>query len=355
MKLARPTVAEERWLTAASRHPALRAQIEALGHGGGWKTTTPLGRLLGVILTLLGMSLLGGALSAFRSPWLVAGVLLMIAAEIMIARRRVYRSGIEEMLYLGGAVAAVGQILDWSNGSSDAGAVALMSMAVLLVGWRLLNPVLTTLAAAGCSLAIGLVGSRLLGGDMRMLQSAAWCGVLAVLALVAGARHWRRPSHDFMLDGLVMVMPWLGGMWLMADAWRDDVRSWSALIVCSAAFALLLATGLHRRQHAPLVGALGSLACAGFAAHQLLDWPRYWQLIAAGILLLAVAWWSDRRLRHREDGLSSRAIDEVPGLELAQQAGAAILAPSPASGASAGAAASGQGGGFGGGGASGRF
>jgi len=353
MNVARPTVAEERWLTAASRHPALRAQIEALGQGGGWKTTTPLGRVLGVLLTLLGMSLLGGALSAFRSPWLVTGVLLMIAAEIMIARRRVYRSGIEEVLYLGGAVAAVMQILDWSNGDSEAGAVALLSAAVLLVGWRLLNPVLTTLAAAGCSLAISLVGTHLLGGNLRTLESAAFCGVLAIVALLAGARRWQRPSHDFMLDGLVMVMPWLGGMWLMGDAWRDDARSGFALVISTAFFSLLLATGLRRRQHAPLIGALGSLACAGYAAHELVEWPTYWQLIAAGAALLLTAWLSDRRLRSREDGLSSRAVDDLPGIELVQQAGAAVLAPQP--GAPAAASVGGQGGGFGGGGASGRF
>jgi hypothetical protein len=353
MNVARPTVAEERWLTAASRYPVLRAQMETLGHGGAWKTTTPLGRLLGVILTLLGMSLLGGALSAFRSPWLAVGILLMIAAETMIARRRVYRSGIEEMLYLGGAVAVVGQILDWSNGDSEAAAVALMCTAVLLVGWRLLNPVLTTLAAAGYSLAISLIGTHLLGGTLRTLESAAWCGVLAVTALVAAGRRWQRPSHDFMLDGLVMVMPWLGGMWLMSHAWRDHARSEAALIISLVFFSLLLVTGLRRRQHAPLIGALGSLACAGYAAHALLDWPAYWQLIAAGSLLLAIAWLTDRRLRGREDGLSSRAVDDLPGIELLQQAGAAVLAPQP--GAPAAAPVGGQGGGFGGGGASGRF
>lgn len=353
MKVARPTVAEERWLLLASRYPALRAEIDSLGHGGSWKTTTPLGRLLGVILTLLAMALLGGALSPFRSPWFIAGLLLMFVAEGLIARRRVYRSGIEEVLYVGGAVAVVVQILDWSNGNNDAAGLALVVTAVLFVGWRLLNPVLTTLAAAGYSLAISLVNAHLFDGSLRTLEPAIYCGLLATLALIGGGRRWQRPSHDFMLDGLVIVMPFLGGAWLLAYAWRGDAMIWTSLAVTSAFFAILLAAGLMRRQHAPLIGALGSLLCAGYALHELLSWPGYWQLITAGGVLLLLAAGSDRRLKGRDQGVTSRATDDAQELELLQLAGAASLGP--AQGPAPAQGVQGQGGDFGGGGASGRF
>jgi hypothetical protein len=33
--------------------------------------------------------------------------------------------------------------------------------------------------------------------------------------------------------------------------------------------------GVKRRQHAPLIGALGSPACAAYALHRLLPWPMH--------------------------------------------------------------------------------
>ena len=136
MIIARPTVAQERWLLLAARYPALRAAAERSGKAGAWRSTTWLGRCLGVLLCLFGMSLLAGVLSPLPSPLMVGGLLLVVAAEWLVAQRRVFRSGIEEVLYLFGAAAVVAQLLIWSEGNNEALAVALMCSAVLLVGWR---------------------------------------------------------------------------------------------------------------------------------------------------------------------------------------------------------------------------
>lgn len=354
MIIARPTVTEERWLTLAGRYPALRAAAEQAGHGGGWKTTTWLGRCLGFLLGLLGTGMLAGVLFAFPSPLLIGGLLLMVAAEWLVAQRRVFRSGIEEAVYLCGAIAVVAQLLLWSDGGNDALGCACIATAVLLVGWRLLNPLFTTIAFAGYSLAIGLMGGSLFGGGTNTVEAGIACALFAVVALLAGGRTWRRPAHDRMLDGLVIVMPWLAHGWLTAYGWRSNAAiAWSALVLALGFLAVNLFAGVKRRQHAPLIGALGNLVCVAYALHRMVAWPLHWQLVVAGVLLLAAAVLLDRRLRGRSAGITSQAIDEPAGLELAQLAGAAHITPAPGGAPEAGV--QGQGGGFGGGGASGRF
>ena len=340
----------------AARYPALRAVIEQAGHGGSWKTTTWLARCLGFLLGLLAAGLLGGVLRPLPSPWLIGGLLLILAAEWLAAQRRVLRSGIEEALYLCGAVAVVTQIILWNRGGQhEEIAVAMIATAVLLVGWRLLNPLFTTLAAAGYSLAISLIDWHPFGGRSNALAAAACCAALAVAALVAGHREWQRPSHDRMLDGLVIVMPWLAHGWLQAYSSRQDASEidGTALLVAMAFLVVNLAVGIRRRARAPLIGALGNLACVAQASHAWLPWPMHWKLIAAGSLLLTAAALLERRLRDRSAGISSQPLDEPPGLDLLQMAGAAQVTPAPGTAPSPGV--QGQGGSFGGGGASGRF
>jgi hypothetical protein len=350
--IARPTVAEERWLLLADRYPALRAAADLRELGGGWKTTTWWARILGFLLGLFATSLLAGALWVLPARWLVGGALLVLAAEWLVAQRRVYRSGVEEAVYLCGAVCVAGQVLDWSNGSIVAGCV-LIATAVLLVGWRLLNPVFTTLALAGYSLAIALLGDAGYGSRWNTHTAAIFCAVLALLGLVAGARQWRRPSHDHMCDGLVIVMPSLAYGWLIAYGWNAGSGNYLALAVALCFCAIGCVVGAKRRSHAPLIGAMGCLACVAWSLRELLPWSVYWQLIAAGALLLLVAVLLERALRGRTAGITSSPLQEPDGADLLQFAAAAQLAPAP--GAVPAAPVQGQGGDFAGGGASGRF
>jgi hypothetical protein len=355
MIIARPTASEERWLTLASRYPALRVPIEATELGGVWKTTTWLARCLGFLLGLLAVGMFAGMLWAFPSPWLVGGLVMMGAAEWLVAQRRVINSGVEEAVYLCGAVAVVVQILVWnrSGGHEEIG-IALVAAAILLVGWRLLNPFITTLAAAGFSLALAFSSGSLFGGGMRDWEAGLFCIALALLALIAGGRPWQRPSYDHMLDGLVIVMPWLGYMWLAV--WTGSYvsgRAQIALATVLSLFVLYVAIGIWRRAHAPLIGALGLLVCTAWALRNVLFWSMHWQLVAAGALLLIAAILVDRLLRPRLDGLTSRPLEESTGLDLLQVAAASHMAPRP--GEAPPAAVQGQGGGFGGGGASGRY
>jgi hypothetical protein len=296
-----------------------------------------------------------GMMAPFHSPWLFGGVVMMAVAEWLVAQRRVIHSGVEEAVYLCGAIAAVVQILLWNrSGSHEEIGVALIAAAVLLVGWRLLNPFITTLAAAGFSLAVATSSGSLFGGGMRELQAGIFCAALALSALIAGGWQWQRPSHDRMLDGLVIVMPWLSYGWLAA--WTGSFalqRAQVALAFVLGFFVLYIVIGIRRRSHAPLIGALGLLVCTAWALRHFVSWALHWQLIAAGLVLLIGAIAIDRLLRSRLQGVTSRPLQEVAGLDLLQVAAAAHLAPRP--GDAPPAPLQGHGGGFGGGGASGRF
>jgi hypothetical protein len=297
--------------------------------------------------------MLGGILFALPAPLLVGGLVLIVVAEWMVAQRRVYRSGVEEVLYLCGAVGVVAQFLVWSDSNSFTLWAVLISSAVLLVGWRLLNPVCTTLALGGYSLAIGLFDAQLFSNDWNVRWAGIFCAVVALVALSAGARHWPRPSHDHMCDGLIIVMPWLCYAWLTASAWQHRAENYMALVAALFFCGEWLFVGVRRRSHAPLIGAMGSLVCVGYSLHNLLHGVLHWELIVAGGALLAAAILIERRLRGRSAGLTSSALNEPAGLDLVQLAAASHLAP-PA-GAAPPAPVEGQGGSFAGGGASGRF
>ena len=353
MIFARPTVAEERWLTLADRYRALRPAIEAAGNTGNWKSTTFLARCVGFVLALIGVGMLAGVLRSFPQPLLFSSIVLFIAAEWLIARRRVFRSGIEEGLYVAAAMSLVAQIFRWMGNDEYVSGVTLVAVALLLVGWRLLNPIFTTLAALAFSVALALQDSSRYDSDLSAIQASILCAVVAVIALIASGREWRRPSHDHMLDGLVIVMPWAAWGWL---AFSDELEGGTehyALLALALVFLLLnLVAGVKRRQHAPFVGAGGNLLCAAWALHELLPWPLHWQLILAGGALLIVAIGLDRSLRDRA-GITSRKLAGQSGIDLAQLAGAAHI--TPAAVAAPAPAVQGQGGDFGGGGASGRF
>lgn len=355
--IARPTVGEERWLVLALRYPALRSIIESTGRQGPWKTTTWLARCLGVVLGLVGTAMFAGVLAPFHdlSPWMLGGIVMVVVAEWLVAQRRIIHSGVEEIVYLCGAVAIVVQILLWnrSGGHEEVG-VAMIAAAMVPVGWRLLNPYITTLAAMTFSLAVAMSRGTLFGGNWREHEAGLFCAALALIALVASQWKWQRPFTDRMLNGLVVVMPWLAYAWLAAWSGSSySQRSAEALAFALGFFVLYVVVGLWRRSHVPLIGALGLLVCTAWALRHFVLWALHWQLIVAGLALLIVAILADRLLRVRLDGITSRPLEEASGLDLLQVAAAAHLAPRP--GDAPPAAVEGQGGGFGGGGASGRF
>jgi len=366
---ARPTPAEERWQVLGERHPAVRTLARAAPEAGPWRRATLLTRCLLFVFGVFVVGLSYGVIRLFAVPLpgIVTGCVLVGIAEALIRRRHLFASGIEEALWGCGAAMIGFECFELLLRGGDVAALSWMALIAAIAGWRLLNPLFTTLAALLASAALALsTGGGGLASDTTCAGLA--CFLLGGVALVAGSTRFERPSHDRMLDWLVVTLPLAGYFWLRWN--RNALPTLQSLrdldLVVLAPLALVLAygfatllTGLRRRTHAPLLAMLVCLPLLAFELREVTGLALHWRLILWGGVGLLLAIVVERALREPRDGLSSREAGS-PGaaLELAQLGGTALTG-AHAAGASGGASPAprveGQGGSFGGGGASGRF
>ena len=368
MSRFRPTPAQERWHAVEERYPSLREAVRRQSAAGHWKYATLLTRCL---FFVLGLFVAGAAYAIFDIaglplPGIVTGLVLIGFAEWLIRRRGLFASGIEESLWAAGSVLFVFDFYDEFLSSEEAAGLLLMAAVLALAGWRLLNPLLTTLAALIASAALALlIGSGWMLEDVEGAGYASFA--LAFGALGAGGLAFQRPSHDRMLDWLVVAMPAIGYIWLN---WSHNgaltlqvlldgrLGPLVPLLLVSTFGLAALVIGLRRRRHAPLVAVLVCVLLIAYELRNLTGLSLQWRLIFWGGLGLLGSIILERALRLPRNGITSRDVDEdLPALDLMQMGGAAVVAQAavPTSGAPATAAVEGQGGSFGGGGASGRF
>src|SRR5262249_54111610 len=169
---------------------------------------------------------------------------------------------------------------------------------------------------------------------------------------------FRRPSHDLMLDWLVIVMPVAGYLWSASrnaaiDYLHAGATAW-VVPICPLVFAVIaLATGLRRRAHAPIVAFMLGVACAAYELRRLTGLSLETRLILWGCVLLCASIALERYLRVTRGGVTSGPVrDEGDSVGILGIAGSAVLAPqSP----HAAPSLEGGGGRFGGAGASGEF
>jgi hypothetical protein len=371
MQRGLPDVAEERWLAVAARLRDAIPQGSLQQETGGWRGTGPLARsalfVLGVVAAALVLGLVG---LNDEAGLLMAGLLAVGAAEWLKFVKRLHASGIEEGLCLAGCLMlGIWLVTLRPDPAFGAGSLTtlMLILAVALAGLRLLNPLITTGAVialvdwAAAAIPGGQPEDYARAGTLSFLLSLA----MTLVALALGARAYRRPSHDRMLDWLVATLPlaacaklaswgYLGsatGVSLVGVDWPLRV------VILLVVGTILLSAGLRRRRHAPLVGSLACLVGLAielrFAAHLS---NEAW-LITCGVTALLVGAVLDRYLRTTRNGVTS--VPQGRGGELLdplQAAGAAVLAQQSAPGpAPAASAMSGEGGRFGGGGASGSY
>jgi hypothetical protein len=364
-----PTAADERWRVLAERYPSLQSLVRTDQHATNWKYASLLTRCL---FFVLGLFVAGLVYSVFNliglpAPGFIAAAILIGAAEWLIQRKHLFASGIEESLWVAGLMMLVFELLSVGAYSNATLGFSLAAVALGLAGWRLLNPLFTTLAVAAASAALAFGSSH--NWNFQLAPSAGYyCFALGLLALAAGSYTFARPSHDRMLDWLVVAMPLFGFFWLL---WQRTAPLTLALLP-QASLAMLLPVllvfgygcaailvGLQRRQHAPLIAALVCIVLLAYELRALTGLALQWRLIMWGLLGLVTALLVERLLRTPRRGITSQDIEEPnPALQLAQL-GSTTLATATANDAAAGTApekgVDGQGGGFGGGGASGRF
>lgn len=379
MNPARPDPAQERWLALAARYPGLRASIEAVPtRTGGWQSTTWLSRCLSFGLGLLAAAMILGALAWLPGRLLWAGAAMLAVAEWLIRARRHFRLGLEEALWTCGAVTVAFELQALFALHESGQIAALVALTLLLAGLRLLNALLTSLAALLASVALAAGTATLVGWSTRFTLASVACGTAALVALAAGRARLRRPSHDRMLDGLVLALPLAAFGWATAAAPQalgagadpyTRTAAWLPPLLALGLGAACLAAGLSRRRHAPLLAALGCLVALAWGLREVGALALHTRLLLWGTLALLVSVALERWLREPRGGFTSRSVagDET-ALDGLQSAAAVLLAPraSAAAGGDAqpgpggepqagGDSVDGGGGSFAGGGATGRF
>jgi hypothetical protein len=352
MKTLRPTPQQERWMVTASR---LHLR---LGHGGiaerigGWTAPSLIVRCAFFVLGAVVAGLTIAVFDLMYFPMLLAGLTLLIAAEWLVLRKHLFHAGIEEALWAAGLFAVALQVMQPSVYLGFRSA-ALVALVFAIAGFRLLNPLLITLAAAAVSGAIVMAGEHTPG--MRQTATAlagGFCYATAATALFAGRLELRRPSHDQMLNWLVVIMPLGGYLWLASEH-AAVVRVFTALASAILGVAALV-LGLRRRTHAPLIACLVCFGCVAYELRNLTALSLKMKLVLWGSAALLAALGLDRYLRTPRRGITSSQVSDDGGIiDIAQSAGAAALSPPAAQRADAPFA--GGGGKFGGGGAGVRY
>lgn len=338
----RPTAGEERWLEVGARLRGAIPRDALTARTGGWRSTGPLARIALFVLGLLAVALVFGILG-FDSDttMLVAGLAAVGATEWLKVGRRLHASGIEEGLCIAGylliAAWAINQVEPLLGSLDREVAWVVLTVAAGAAGLRLLNPLLTTGAALAFIEWLGSTRTALVldaATTSGMIEPVIAVGAAAV-ALWAGAREFRRPSHDSMLDWLVVALPvhayaQHAGRSAMAVA-SGEPETTARLILASAlllAFGIAaLMAGLRRRRHAPLLGFIACVACLAVELARVSTWPVEYWLVFYGIAAIVVSAAIDRRLRRPREGITSARLTDREGpLALLQTAGVAVLA-----------------------------
>jgi hypothetical protein len=368
----RPSPDEERWLEVASELGAAVPRTAVAERSGGWRSTGPLARIALFVLGFVAAVLLFGILGAgSKTMLLVAGLIAALAAEWLAVSKRLHASGIEEGLCVAGFLligAWITTVMEggprFAGGSFD---TLVLIAVVAAAGLRLLNPLVTTGAVLAFVYWVGSTAAahaldQTIGGGVTALTFGC---ALAALALAMGAREYRRPSHDRMLDWLVATLPvaayaqhatWSAYALLHFPGGAGTGRLLT-VVVLLALGAAMLAAGLRRRRHAPLLGFMGCVIGLAVELRLATTLATETWLILYGLAALVAGMALDRYLRQPRNGLTSAPLDSREGpLDLLQTAGAAVLAQrtAPESPPSRPTVTPG-GGQFGGGGASGNY
>jgi hypothetical protein len=346
-----PTPQQERWMAAAARlklrnHPWITQRT------GGWSAPSFIARCAFFVLGVVAAGLTAAVFEILSrgAALLAAGVTLLVAAEWLILRKRLFHAGVEEALWTGGLLWLAAHFV---SSSGDLGLSVAVALALALAAMRLLNPFLLTLAFAAASVAIELAGGHRLWGEHDVtMAGSAFCYGAGASALLLARIEFSRPSHDHMLSWLMIIMPLCGFLWL-ATQLAPAIRVGTGL--ASGIFALIaLIVGIRRRSHAPLLACMASLGCVAYQLRDLTTLPLKLKLIVWGSAALLAALGLDRYLRSARRGITSHQVGEgTAALDLVQWVGAGAL--SPRATPQSDAPFKGGGGGFSGGGADGRY
>lgn len=243
-----------------------------------WRGHGLLARIVFFALTCAGIA----AFVALTDAAVVAAALCLLLAEFLIRRRKWFHTGVEEALWIGGLFAALTALPD----SNAPEANLLLAATAGVAGFRVRNPLFGTVAAFFVTLYFEEAF------DLGTIAALA----IAVAALFALYRRWKRPSTEWLFIALVIAMPLAG--------WGAAGRPWAwltiALFLLFAAIAL--GSALVKRHHAMFGAAALSVVAAVGVAWDLFEWRADVLLATSGAVLLLAAWLTAVALRDRTRG-----------------------------------------------------
>jgi len=291
------------------------------------------------VLTILAIGALYGFCRLLNLPagWIVLLGSIAIA-ELLIRRAHFWRTGVEAALWIGGLYAFIFSLP--SSGKPEA--ILVLAAAAALAGWRVRN-------ALFGGLAMAMVVAYLVERQWFWI-ALAFAIAVALIALVALTREWKRPSTEMLWQVLEIVMPVAGYVAIATrlKSWTSDFR---LVTIYFALAAIFLIVGIRFRLRVPLMAAIVSLAIAIVEAHDYMPVSVEVELIVIGAIALSVAAAIMRALRDKQHGFVVGApkksdLQDVLSVAPILAAGAAPHdAPQPVGG----------GGEFGGAGASGNY
>lgn len=283
-----------------------------------WKTNGLLARCAFFLLTCAAAGAFFGLCHVLEVPrkGMVCGAIFLIVAEILIGTRRWFFTGVEEALWIGGLIALILELP--SSGQPESWLVIAAAWAV--AGWRVRNPLFGALAAI-------LV--------MVYCEARFDLGVMSAILLSAGAmllllRTWRRPSTEWLLFAIAVVLP-IAGRFTADAVWRNVT-----ILLYTTLGILALFLAIRRRHHAFYLTGIVSLAIAATDVGDQIAAPLEAKLAVAGAALLTIAFLASRKVKSTE---SEDLLEMIATHALAPEA--APPAPEPG-GRFGGAGASGD-------------
>lgn len=301
----------------------------------GWRHMSVIAQIVFFTLTILAVAAAFGFFTLLDLPkgWIVL-IGCVALAEWLIRRRHFWRTGVEAGLWIGGLYAFIFSLP--SSGKPEA--LFVLAAAAAIAGWRVRNAIFG-------ALALILVTAYFSVRNMPMDALAFACGV-ALVALFACTRAWKRPSTEFLWQVLLLVMPVAGHVASDPSFLGSETAMFLALAVV---FAL---TGFRFRIRVPLIASGIAVAIAAIDASKRIPLSNEAMLMIAGATTLTVAAAITRAIRNRTNGF---VLDAQEAGEIDSIVSGVAPALLPVEGSPASPQPIGGGGTFGGAGASGNF
>lgn len=286
------------------------------------------------LLTAAGVGAFYGLCHAFDAtyPGVITAVFAIVLAEYLIGARRWFHTGVEAALWLGALFAAVNDL----PSSGEPEAILVLAAVFAVAGARVRNP----LFGAAATVCVAYYFEERF--DLGVVAAIA----IAILAMLALLRTWRRPTTEWLFIATALVLPIAG--WFMADEiWR------TVTIILYTGFAVVAFTlGLTRRHHAYFFAAMIGASIAAIDIGRTVTFLRLEARLAlGGAALLAATFALSRLLRDKTEGfVTTPRRNPADSLTLL-----GTVATQPAADASPDSDTLGGGGQFGGAGASGNY